>query len=392
MILEFSAELGDATVVKRFTIRPDTYYNMDVELSVENASDEAWPLQLTLGKRTPNDSSPELHYLYDSEPSTSLLAEGSYFDFGGIGILDKQVVLFLSTAQGGQIDPFVVRTDDGDQRYGMKMTASSGRTTYAYSLYGGRRRYLLMEEAGLASLDEPGVGSRMMIPVIRFLTMLYNATGNYGWAIILLTILVRIVLYPVMRKQYHSMAKMQKIQPKLKIIQERFKDDKQLLQQKMMQLYKDEGVNPMGGCLPMFIQLPIIYVIWRAVLYSAELIHLSPGFLWMPDLSLHDPYFILVVLTTAIMLVQQWLMTPMTSGGADAPATTKYMGYVFPLFMAVLLWKFPAGLWLYYLLTTATQVAQQAFVNWEMKRADGPGPRDAIDVKAEPEDDGDAQG
>jgi len=121
-----------------------------------------------------------------------------------------------------------------------------------------------------------------MIPVIQFLGMLYRATGNYGWAIILFTILTRVVLFPLMRKQYHSMAKMQKIQPKLKRIQERFKDDRQLMQQKMMELYRKEGVNPMGGCLPMLVQLPILILIWRAILHSGELIHLSPGFLWVP--------------------------------------------------------------------------------------------------------------
>ena len=117
----------------------------------------------------------------------------------------------------------------------------------------------------------------------------------------------------------------------------------------------------------MIIQLPIIIVIWRALLYASEQIHLSPGFLWVSDLSLHDPYFILVIVTTLIMLLQQYFMSPMTS--PDAAGPQKYMGYFFPLMMGFLLWKFPAGLWLYYLLTTAAQVGQQAFVNWEMARA-----------------------
>ena len=392
LILEFTGSYEGAQIAKRFTIRPDSFYVVDFQLQIDNPSDEPLPIDVVLGKRILNDKSPDLHYLYDGVASVNLLAEGSYYDFGGLGLLDKQTVFFLSAENGGQLDPFALRAEDGEQRYGVRLTAESGRTELDSSLYGGRRRYLLMEAAGLAILDEPGVGSRMMIPVIRFLSMLYNATGNYGWAIILLTILVRVILYPLMRKQYHSMARMQKLQPKLKQLQERFKDDKQLLQQKMMKLYKDEKVNPMGGCLPMFVQLPIIYVIWRAVLYSAELIHLSPGFLWIPDLSLHDPYFILVVLTTAIMVLQQYLMSPMTaSGGADQPATAKYMGYLFPLMMAFLLWRFPAGLWLYYLLTTAAQVGQQAFVNWEMRRADGPSGTIDVSATVESEDDGDAE-
>jgi len=170
-----------------------------------------------------------------------------------------------------------------------------------------------------------------------------------------------------MRKQYHSMARIQQIQPRLKRVQARYKDNKEEMQKKTLEIYRKEKVNPMSGCFPMAIQLPIIIVIWRALLYASEQIHLSPGFLWLPDLSLHDPYFILVVLTTLVMLLQQYFMTPMTT--TDAAGPQKYMGYFFPLMMGFLLWRFPSGLWLYYLLTTAAQVGQQAFVNWEMARA-----------------------
>jgi YidC/Oxa1 family membrane protein insertase len=207
-----------------------------------------------------------------------------------------------------------------------------------------------------------------MIPVIQFIDLLARTTGNYGWAIILFTILTRLLLWPLMNKQMHSMARMQRLQPKMKRVQERFKDDKVALQQRMMELYKKEGINPMSGCLPMVIQLPIIFVIWRAILYAGERIHLSAGFLWMPDLSLYDPYFILVVVTTLIMIWQQWKLTPQM--GSEGGPGTKLFGYIFPILMAILLWKFPAGLWLYYLLTTAAQAGQQWLVNRQLARAD----------------------
>jgi YidC/Oxa1 family membrane protein insertase len=117
----------------------------------------------------------------------------------------------------------------------------------------------------------------------------------------------------------------------------------------------------------MAVQLPIIWLIWRAILLAGEQIHLSPGFLWVPDLSLHDPYFILVILTTAVMLLQQWMMTPKVA--VESSPGAKWMGYIFPIVMAIMLWKFPAGLWLYYMLTTAVQVVQQEIVNRQMKRA-----------------------
>ena len=365
--IEFVGTFGDAIVTKRYTIREDAVYTVDLQLTVENASAEPFDLSIVLGNQVPNDDAPELYYLFDDEPGMDRLAPGSYFTFDGIGLMNKAIVFFLSPGEGTLAAPMTEFTDAGGRRFGATMSVGEGTSSFDYSLYGGRRRFLLMKEAGLDGLDEPGIGARLMIPVIQFLNMLYRATGNYGWAIILFTLLTRVVLFPLMRKQYHSMAKMQKLQPKMKRIQERFKDDKQLQQQKTMELYKKEGVNPMGGCLPLLVQLPILILIWRAILYSAELIHLSPGFLWIPDLSMHDPYFILVIVTTGIMMLQQWLMTPTR---AEAKGSQKYFGYIFPLFMAVLLWRFPAGLWFYYLLTTAAQVAQQAIVNREMANAD----------------------
>lgn len=368
LTLVFRAEIGDLVVRKQYTLYKDALYTVDVAIGVENPSAEPIDLDLTLVNRLPKENQPTLAYMFDGEPGSDPLARGSYFSFDGLGLLDNKMALFLAPSDGAGASPLLEWTEEGRQRVGVTMIAMPGTSTYDYSLYAGRRRHLAMAAAGLAELDDPGVGARLMIPVIQFLNMLYRATGNYGWAIILFTILTRLILFPLMRKQYHSMAKMQKLQPKLKRLQERFKDDRQLQQKKTIELYRKEGVNPMGGCLPMVVQLPLIFIIWRGILYASEQIHLSPSFLWIPDLSLHDPLFILVIVTTLIMLVQQWLMP--TTGGGDAKGGQKYIGYVFPIFMAVLLWKFPAGLWLYYLLTTGAQVAQQAIVNWEMRRAD----------------------
>jgi YidC/Oxa1 family membrane protein insertase len=380
---EFVGQLAGATVTKRYTIYPDAIYTVEFELDIDNPTSDDLPLSMTLANYVPTDKTPDLYYLFDDTPGSQLLARGSYVEFNGLGLMDKQTVFFLTPEDTTQVSPFITRTASGAERVGIELTAAPGYSTSKSTLYSGRRRYLLMQRAGIETLDNPGIGARLMIPVIQFLDLLYRATGNYGWAIILFTILMRLILYPLMRKQFHSMAKMQRLQPKLKKIQERYKDDKQLLQQRMMELYRKEGVNPMGGCLPMLIQLPIIFVIWRAILYSGESIHLSPGFLWIPDLSLADPYFILVIVTTGIMILQQWLMTPKTA--TEGPAGTKYFGYIFPIFMAILLWQFPAGLWLYYLLTTGSQVAQQAIVNRELAHADRAAALTGADVDLEEE-------
>jgi len=388
LIVSFTGALDGYTVVKRFTLEPDALYSLDLEVEVTAAAGVASEIDMTVQKYIPQNKGRELTYLFDGEKSSALLASGSYFTFEGLGLMDGDVLFFLIPQEGTAVDPFSEATESGSWRFGVKLPAPEGISSYRFTLYAGRRRFLLMQEVGIDVLDEPGVGARAMVVVIRFLNILYRATGNYGWAIILFTLMTRLILFPLMRKQYHSIAKTQRIQPRLKKIQERFKDDKQLMQQKTLEVYKKEGVNPMGGCLPMLIQLPIIFIIWRAMLYASEQIHLSPGFLWIPDLSVYDPYFILVIVTTLVMLVQQRFMSPMPTG--DAKGIQKYMGYFFPLMMGVLLWRFPAGLWLYYLLTTGAQVGQQAFVNWEMARADAGQVPALIEDEDDEEIDGDA--
>ena len=388
LVVTFTGELAGYEVTKRFTLEPDALYSMNLEIEVTPLAGAAAELAMTVQKYIPQEKGRQLNYLFDGEKSLALLASGSYFTFGGLGLMDADVVFFVIPEEGAAVVPFSEATESGSRRFGVKLAAPEGTSFYRFTLYSGRRRFLLMEAVGIEALDETGVAARAMVVVIKFLDILYRYTGNYGWAIILFTLMTRLILFPLMRKQYHSIAKTQRIQPRLKRIQERYKDDRQLMQQKTLEIYKKEGVNPMGGCLPMLIQLPIIFVIWRAMLYASEQIHISPRFLWIPDLSVHDPYFILVIVTTLIMLVQQRFMSPMPTG--DAKGIQKYMGYFFPLLMGVLLWRFPAGLWLYYLLTTAAQVGQQAFVNWEMAKTDGgmvavPA-EDALDVATEDSD------
>jgi YidC/Oxa1 family membrane protein insertase len=366
ILIEIRGEGEALSVIKRFRIEPDALYTLTAEIEITSSIGLTEPLRLVLCNYTPTEKGRQLTYLFDDEPGTAQLAQGSYFSFQGLGLMDKEVVFFLNPDETTPVSPFAELTNAGTRRVGVELAVEGGTSTYRFTLYGGRRRYVAMEAAGLEALDKPGVFGRLMVYVIRLLNWLYKVTGNYGWAIILFTILMRIVLFPLMRKQYHSMARIQQIQPKLKRIQQKYKDNKEEMQKQTLEIYRKEKVNPMSGCLPMVVQLPIIIIIWRALLYASEQIHLSPGFLWVPDLSLHDPYFILVVVTTLIMLVQQYFMTPMTP---DAAGPQKYMGYFFPILMGFLLWRFPAGLWLYYLLTTAAQVGQQAFVNWEMARA-----------------------
>jgi len=377
LTVEFTGAFSGYAVRKTYTFDPAALYTIGFDIELEPVAAETDELHLLFSKIIPSTVEREPVYLFNGSPS-GVIYQG-FSAFGGIGYRDGDVVSFLIPESHATLTPFakpIAYVDpssrDADKcwgycgRYGVVLDGSDDAVTYRFTLYAGRRRFVTLEAAGIEALDETGFFARLMVYVIRFLNWLYRYTGNYGWAIIIFTIVMRVILFPLMRKQYHSMARIQQIQPRLKRIQEKYKDNKEEMQKRILEVYRKEKVNPMSGCFPMAVQLPIIVIIWRALLYASELIHLSPGFLWIPDLSLHDPYFILVILTTLVMIAQQHFMSPMT---AEAAGPQKYMGYFFPLLMAFLLWRFPAGLWLYYLLTTALQVGQQAFVNWEMARA-----------------------
>ncbi|HBR10583.1 TPA: hypothetical protein DD712_04985 [Candidatus Acetothermia bacterium] len=363
--VELKGKFGDLIVIRRFTIRNDPYYTLDVELIFRN--ERGYPVdmpdEMVMASHIPPAEMPPLYFIFDETVHSVLLAPGSYHTFDGVGWMDGLTAFFLATSDNVMIAPFQRFTPLGERLFGIVFQEETipaySDHSFHFSLYAGRRRFILMEAQGLGTLDSPGLWTRLIVPIIQFLTWLYRLTGNYGWAIILFTAVTRVILFPIMQKQFKSMAKMQQIAPKLKKIQERYKDDRQLLQQKMMELYRREGVNPLGGCLPMLLPMPILVLLFNAILSAAEQIHLSPGFLWIPSLSLRDPFFILPVFATAAMILQQ-RFTPMS--GITPQGNQRLMGYLFPVAMGVMMINAPAGLWLHWLLTTLMQVGQQYMI------------------------------
>ncbi|KUK27566.1 MAG: Membrane protein insertase YidC [Acetothermia bacterium 64_32] len=358
-----SVSLVREGVLKEFTVRTDALYTLEVRLRLSGDGDA---VRVVLGHRPSGKGAPDLLFLYDGKSYSSPLPPDSASRLEGLGLVGGEVVYFLRLDEAQGFSPFMGMNDAGQPVFGLEVQALAGEAVLKGVLYTGRNRYVLLEKAGLAGLTELGLFSRFLVLVMRFFEWLYNLTGNYGWAIILFTLITRVVLYPLMRNQLRSMAKMQRLAPKIKKLQERYKDDRETLQKQMMELYRQERVNPLGGCFPMLLQFPILILLWQAILYSAEQIHLSPGFLWIGDLSQPDPYYVLVILTTGVMLLQQWLtqrrMPEQGGGGSQA------IGWLFPVIMAVLFMSFPAGLWLYWLLTTVIQMGQQLVVDWEMAR------------------------
>ncbi|WP_372017166.1 membrane protein insertase YidC [Pseudoxanthomonas sp. 10H] len=198
------------------------------------------------------------------------------------------------------------------------------------------------------------------------LSHLYGLFGNWGWAIIGLVLLVKLVLYPLSAAQYKSFAKMRKFQPRIQQLKERYGDDRQKFQEAMMELYKKEKINPMGGCLPILVQMPVFLALYWVLVESVELRH-APWILWIQDLTAQDPYFILPVINVAVMWFTQKLQP---APGMD-PMQQKMMQFM-PLVFGVMMAFFPAGLVLYWVTNGALGLLQQW---WMMKRHGEPAPK-----------------
>jgi YidC/Oxa1 family membrane protein insertase len=196
-------------------------------------------------------------------------------------------------------------------------------------------------------------------PMLVAMNWIYSFTHSYGWSIIILTIIIKILLYPLTLKSFTSMKGLQKIQPLMKEIQAKYKDDKQKLNQEMMKLYSDHKINPMGGCLPMLLQIPILFALYRVFFSAIELRH-TPFYIvgtWLPDLSAKDPYFI----TPILMGLSQFVMQKMTPSTGDA--TQQKVMLFMPVFFTILFLSFPSGLVIYWLVSNVLSIAQQAYIN-----------------------------
>ena len=194
-------------------------------------------------------------------------------------------------------------------------------------------------------------------PIYSLLMFFQSFAVNWGLAIILVTLTVRMVLYPLTKAQYVSMAKMRNLQPKLQSLKDRYGEDRQKMGQAMMELYRKEKVNPMGGCLPMLLQMPIFIALYWVLMESVELRH-APFILWIKDLSIQDPYYVLPLLMGASMWFMQKLQPP---AATLDPMQQKMMQYMPVMFTVFFLW-FPSGLVLYWLVGNIVAIGQQLII------------------------------
>ena len=197
-------------------------------------------------------------------------------------------------------------------------------------------------------------------PIFWLLSFLHKWIGNWGWAIIILTLLIKLAFYPLSAASYRSMAKMKALAPRLQRLKEQYGEDRQKLHQAMMDIYKTEKINPLGGCLPVVIQIPVFIALYWVLLYSVEMRH-APFALWIQDLTAQDPYYILPVLMGISMLVQ----TKLNPTPPD-PIQAKIM-MIMPVAFSIMFFWFPAGLVLYWVVNNTLSIAQQWHINHVMQ-------------------------
>ena len=216
--------------------------------------------------------------------------------------------------------------------------------------------YLVTLNNGLSATIEFGFFGFLAIPILRMLQFFYEYFPNYGVAIIILTLLIRLFTFPLQYKSFKSMKKMQKLQPELNKLKEKYQDNPQKMQAETMELFKRSGANPLGGCLPMLLQMPFFFAFYKVLSAAVELVG-APFIFWINDLSTKDPYFVLPVLLAVVMFGQQKL-TPTQTADATQQKVMMFMPIVFGFIMKDL----PSGLVLYIFISTLFGILQQLYV------------------------------
>ncbi|RRD89767.1 membrane protein insertase YidC [Conchiformibius steedae] len=275
-------------------------------------------------------------------------------------------------AAGCQMD--VKRRADNLYSAGVNVAAADVGTgaskSFVARLYAGPQVTSLLEQAAehLVLAKDYGRVYIFASPLFAILKFFYGLVGNWGWAIVLLTILVKIVLFPLNDKAYKSMAKMRTVAPKMEALRKKYPnpEDRMAMQQAMMQLYRDEKINPLGGCLPMLLQMPIFIGLYWMIFLSVEL-RQAPWLLWVHDLSRPDSWYIL----PALMMATMWFQTTLNPPPSD-PMQAQMMK-IMPLIFGVMFFFFPSGLVLYYVVNNLLTIAQQWYINrkFELETANG---------------------
>ena len=378
-----SADMGGVKLVKTFTLKRGSYA-VDVQHDVVNTGTAAVNPQLYMQLVRDGNKPEHESTFYSTFTGPAVYTEAKKYhkvEFkdieSGKAEVDKSSTsgyvamvqhYFASAwllADGTQRDNFVRKV--GDNLYAVGMitpvgTVEPGQTKSVNSrLFSGPQIEPMLEKLspGLELVKDYGWLTILAKPLYWLLSELHSFINNWGWSIVALVVLLKIAFYWLNAKAYSSMAKMKAINPKIQEMRERLKDKPQQMQQEMMRIYREEKVNPMGGCLPIIIQMPVFMALYWVLQSSVE-IRNAPWIGWIHDLSMPDPFFILPLLMTLSSLLQ----TALNPAPPD-PMQAKMM-WIMPLMFSVMFFFFPSGLVLYWLTNNILSIAQQWIINTRM--------------------------
>jgi YidC/Oxa1 family membrane protein insertase len=291
---------------------------------------------------------------------------------GWIGMIQHYFATAWVPKQGEPREFYARTVDKNLYSIGMLQPLASiapqGTVTSTAQLYVGPQdqNALAKLAPGLDLVVDYGWLTFLAKPIYWLLEFLHRIVGNWGWAIVLLTVIIKAAFYPLSAASYKSMARMKEVTPRMMKLREQYGDDKAKLNAAMMELYKNEKINPLGGCLPILVQIPVFIALYWVLLASVEMRN-APWILWVKDLATPDPWFILPVVMMATMFIQYKLNpTP------PDPVQAKVMMFM-PLIFGVMFFFFPAGLVLYWLTNNVLSIAQQWYVTKQIEKAKKPG-------------------
>ncbi len=394
--IAFRYEREGIAVSKVFSFVPDSYL-LELSLRVENRSERTvsplfaltWPAAEVEGQDWKEQSLAALQQgSVESELLASLGMPGFFggaaerqirFDEGSLEWTGMRTTYFLAAMipdDPGQAHARFVATTPGEagvaQLYFNPVNVPPGQAAErVFRIFAGPKKAELLEAAGGELVRSIDLGWFWLAPLTRFfhwmLTVLYSFVPNFGLAIILLTVLVRVVTTPLTAKQMRSMERMRALAPKLQALKEKYGDDRQKQSEEMMRLYRQEGVNPLGGCFPMLLQLPVFIGLFYALRSSIDLRH-APFVGWINDLSAPETLFVvpgidfpirLLPLVMGLTMLLQQKITPMQQMD---PAQQRMMIVMMPVMMTVISWTFPSGLVLYWMVSNVLAIAHQLWV------------------------------
>ncbi len=363
-------------VIKTFTFSEEGY-KAKVEISYENTTasliTESPALTLSMLSKAEDRALLYHELVYLSGKDVKRVYPDKFKDekFGSgqmdwVFLGDKYFMTAIIPAKGGEREVYSKKISE--ELYEARLASrplqiKPGKTgNEEYEIYFGPKDVDILKAAGsrLERAVDLGFFDLLAYPVLLSLKWMYGIIPNYGAVIILLTVIIKVVFWPLSQKSYKSMKEMQKLAPLMEQLREKYKDDKEKLNKEVIELYKRYKVNPVGGCLPMLLQAPVFFALYTVLNGAVELRHAS-FVLWITDLSMKDPYYVTPILMGATMFIQQ-KMTPST---AD-PTQQKVMMFM-PIIFTFMFLNFSSGLVLYWLVNNVLSIGQQYYVNKHIK-------------------------